>query len=138
MPLLLAFCLGGCSFSYQLESLFEKKADPAEATGSVAPAAAKSEPALPPEADLVLARTAAAEVLSRGGSDISQAWENPRTGARGTVTPIATAYVHDGTTCRDFLASHVRAGAESWMQGEACQAAQGKWEVKTLRPWKRS
>ena len=40
-----------------------------------------------------------------------------KTGARGSVTPIAQAYASDGTTCRDFLASYVNEGAEAWMQG---------------------
>ena len=39
-------------------------------------------------------------------------WENPSTGARGTITPLAAAYNQDGMTCRDFLASYVRNGAE--------------------------
>ena len=39
-------------------------------------------------------------------------WENPTTGARGTVTPLSTAYSNNGTTCRDFLASYVRNGSE--------------------------
>ena len=51
----------------------------------------------------------------------------------GSVTAVATAYTQGGLTCRDFLASYVRDGAESWLQGEACRAQQGKWEVKTLR-----
>ena len=54
------------------------------------------------------------------------------------MTPIATAYSQDGVTCRDFLASYVRSGAETWMQGEACRSHKGKWEVKSLRPWTRS
>jgi surface antigen len=63
-------------------------------------------------------------------------WENPSTGARGTITPLAAAASQDGVTCRDFLASYVKNGAESWLQGEACRAGRGKWEVRTLRPWK--
>jgi hypothetical protein len=89
---------------------------------------------LPPEQDLAVARAAVSEFLGRGGSDSSMPWENPRTGARGTITPIASAYNQDGATCRDFLASYVRDGNEAWMQGEACRIPQGKWEVRTLKP----
>ncbi len=46
----------------------------------------------------------------RGDKDASLPWENPETGARGTVTPLAAAYTQDGSTCRDFLASYVRDG----------------------------
>jgi hypothetical protein len=52
---------------------------------------------------------------------------------------IASAYSKDGATCRDFLASYLRSQVrETWMQGEACRAKQGAWEVKSLRPWSRS
>ena len=94
---------------------------------------------LPSETDLVFARMAIVDVLKRGSKEISAPWENPRSGAHGTVTPIASAYNKDGATCRDFLASYVRRqGSETWLQGEACRAKQGVWEVKSLRPWSRS
>jgi surface antigen len=128
-----ALALGGCSFSYQLDSLFTKKTD-AEAASSLRAAAAAAEP--PAEGDLAIARAAASEVLTKGGKDVSMPWENPHTGARGTITPLASAYHQDGTTCRDFLASYVKNGSESWLQGEACRAERGKWEVRSLRPWK--
>jgi surface antigen len=134
---------GGCAVSGPLGSLFGADDARAEVTGSIAakPKSAAQTPAttgLPPEADLVFAKAAVADVLTRGSKDASASWENPRSGARGSVTPIATAYTIDGVTCHDFLASHVRGSSEAWMQGEACRAAKGKWEVKTLRPWKRS
>jgi surface antigen len=65
-------------------------------------------------------------------------WENPQTGARGTVTPIAEAYDQDGVTCHDFLASYVRNGSESWLQGEACRQGKGRWEVRHMKPWRRT
>ena len=55
-------------------------------------------------------------------------------GSQGTILTTK-----DGLTCRDFLASYLRRqGRETWMQGEACRAKQGAWEVKSLRPWSRS
>jgi surface antigen len=136
----LAMASGGCSFSYQLDSLFEKgKQANAEATGSVAKPAAAPARLQASDRDLAYARAAASEVLRRGGDGVSQPWENPETGARGTVTPIASAYDHDGFTCQDFLASYVRAGSgENWMRGEACRIHQGNWEVRSLKPWKNS
>lgn len=134
--------VGGCS--YQLNS--PKKENEA-ATGSIAAQAQASVLAasaqadageVPGDADLAYARAAVSDVLSRGGKDASAPWENPVTGARGTVTPIAQAYNQDGRVCRDFLASYVKPGAESWLQGEACRFGRGKWEVRSLKPWKRS
>ncbi len=134
-PLLaLSLVAGGCSFSYQLDSL-TGKSEP-EQTGAMRPL--RSLTTLPPEQDLAVARAAVSEFLGRGGSDSSMPWENPSTGARGTITPIASAYNQDGVTCRDFLASYVRDGNEAWMQGEACRIPQGKWEVRTMKPWNRT
>jgi surface antigen len=131
---------GGCSFSYQLGSLFGKDDDAPESTSAIGlkPTALSSKPSIPEDADLAFARAAATEVLTKGGKDASAPWSNPRTGARGTVTPLATAYVQDGFTCRDFLASYVREGSEAWLQGEACRMHHGKWEVRKMRPWKKS
>jgi hypothetical protein len=137
LALSIALCAGGCSFSYQLDSMFGKK-DDATATSTLAPAAAPPLAGLPPEGDLAIARAAVAEVLNKGGQDASVPWENPTTGARGTVTPIAQAYTQDGTTCHEFLASYERNGSSAWLQGEACRATKGKWEVRNLKPWRRT
>jgi surface antigen len=135
--LTLALASGGCSLSYQLDSFIG--ADKSDITGSITPPpGAKGTVKLPPDGDLAFARAAASELLRRGKKDASLPWENPRTGARGTVTPIASAYTQDGRTCHDFLASYVYGKAEAWMQGEACKQAQGTWQVRTLKPWTRS
>jgi surface antigen len=140
--LLIALSCGGCAMSYQLGSLFgtEEKAEYTASIGGARSGAPAGETAsaIPPEHDLAYARAAAAEVLNRGGKDTSASWSNPHTGARGTVTPISTAYNESGLVCRDFLASYVRDGSEAWLQGEACRMQKGKWEVRSLKPWKRS
>ena len=56
----------------------------------------------------------------------------------GNITPLATAYSEGGVPCRDFLASYAHGGAEAWLQGEACRTSQGNWEVRSLKPLKRS
>jgi hypothetical protein len=140
LAVILGLSTGACSFSYQLDNLFSKK-DDLSSTGALQPIAAiKPLAGLPPEGDLVIARAAVSEVLNKGAKDASVPWENPKTGARGTVTPIASAYSQDGLTCREFLASYVREGSESWLQGEACRASasKGKWEVRNLKPWQRT
>lgn len=135
----LALATGACSFSYKLGSLFgnDKGGERSEPTGAISAAPPAAEPsAVPSDGDLAFAKAAASEALNRG-NDVSVAWENPRTGARGMVTPLANAYTQDGFVCRDFLASHVRGRTESWLQGEACRVHQGRWEVRHLKPWKR-
>ena len=129
--LLIGVSVGGCSMS-RLDGAFAKSDD---VTGSVSPATGES-PAVPTETDLAFARTAASDVLTRGDKDASQPWENPQTGARGSVTPLAQAYSSEGRTCRDFLASYVKGTSESWLHGAACQTGRGQWEIHTLKPWR--
>ncbi|MGY4626309.1 surface antigen [Bradyrhizobium sp. USDA 4486] len=122
---------GGCSFSRNDKTAYAK-ADDSDLTGSIA---RKDVP--PTETDLAFARNAASDVLSKGDKDSSQHWENPETGARGSVTPIAQSYAaEDGRKCRDFLASYVNGSTESWLQGAGCQSSHGRWEIHTLKPWR--
>jgi surface antigen len=132
--ILIAMGTGGCGLS-RPDSAFAKM-DGNDVTGAIGVARA-SGPA-PTESDLAFARNAASDVLTRGDKDSSQPWENPETGARGSVTPLAQAYSSDGRTCRDFLASYVNGRNESWLQGAACQTGHGRWEIHTLKPWRRS
>jgi surface antigen len=107
--------------------------------GSVGTARFTSANGPPSDTDLIFTKLAIVEVLQHGGKETSVPWENPSNGARGTVTPIASAYQREGLTCRDFLASYIRRHAsEIWMQGEACRDGKGQWEVKSFRPWSRS
>jgi hypothetical protein len=124
---------GGCSLS---RPDAYARLDGADVTSGLGTQAAK--PSLPTESDLAFARTAASDVLSKGGKDSSQPWENPETGARGSVTPLSQAYSsEDGRTCRDFLASYVNGRSESWLQGAACKVGRGRWEIHTIKPWTR-
>jgi outer membrane surface antigen len=126
---------GGCSLSRN-DLAFAKMED-RDATGALGAVPASAP--VPTESDLAFARNAASDVLTKGTKDSSQPWENPETGARGSVTPLAEAYSSsDGRTCRDFLASYVNGRSESWLQGAACQSSHGRWEIQALKPWKRS
>jgi surface antigen len=125
---------GGCSLS-RGDGAFARM-DDKDVTGSIATAQSGS-PA-PTDSDLAFARNAASDVLTKGDKDSSQPWENPETGARGSVTPLAQAYSSEGRTCRDFLASYVNGRSESWLQGAACQSGHGRWEIHTLKPWRQS
>jgi surface antigen len=134
----LALASGGCSF--QLGSMFEQGQVDTKVrhTGTVtASEAAPTQVAAGAELDAAL-RAAASTLFSSAEPNGSIPWENPQTGARGTVTSIADAYVQAGTTCRDFLASYIQANSENWLQGEACREQQGQWEVRSLKPWIRS
>jgi surface antigen len=129
----LATGLGGCGLA-RSDGPFAKMIGKDGPTGSINNVAEKQ----PTESDLAFARNAASDVLTKGDKDSSQPWTNPETGARGSVTPLAQAYTEDGRTCRDFLASYVNGKTESWLQGAACQTSRGRWEIHTLKPWRRT
>jgi surface antigen len=141
LSLALGAATSGCSLSYKLDSFLGKEGEKPQQTAAVQPVpvpASAGVTAAPADIDLAYAKAAAAALLGRPGKNVSQPWENPGTGARGTVTAIADAYTSDGFQCRDFLASYIRDGSESWLQGDACRIHQGKWTVRTLRPLKRT
>ena len=97
--------------------------DDDEVTGSIG-AAQASAPA-PTESDLAFARNAASDVLTKGDKDSSQPWENPETGARGSVTPLAQAYSVGRTHLPGF-------------SGELCQRPHRKLAAGRRlpdRPW---
>ena len=125
--------LGGCGLA-RSDGPFAKMIGKDTTTGSIGHTAERQ----PTESDLAFARTAASDVLTKGGKDSSQPWENPQTGARGSVTPLSQAYsADDGRTCRDFLASYVNGRTESWLQGAACKSGRGRWEIQAIKPWTR-
>ena len=116
--ILIAVAVGGCSLSRKEDAY--ARLETADVTGSIAQASTSDEPT---EIDLAFARNAASDVLTKGDKDSSQPWENPATGARGSVTPLASAYTVDGRQCRNFLASYVRERSERWLQGAGCRTA---------------
>ena len=124
--LALALAAGGCSLSSQFDSLFGG-GDKSDTTGSITPPPGTKEASeLPPDADLALC----ARRRQRGAQPRRQGRQpavgKSATGARGTVTPIASAYTQDGHTCRDFLASYVNGSIAVLAAGRGLQAAQGR------------
>jgi surface antigen len=135
-----ALGLAGCS--YEIESMSAKPdLDAKQATSTSQPAANRAEPVSggdPAEADLAYARAAAADAFGGAAKANSVPWQNPQTGVGGNITPLAASHSEGGLPCRDFLASYVRGGAQSWLHGSACRAASGEWQVKSLKPLKSS
>lgn len=147
--LLAVLIAAGCSMSMPIASLIpgaEEKvlasadADKRDITGSLPlqpPADGSASGGMTP-VDWSLAATALREALNRSDDATSILWQNPTSGARGTVTPIAAAYVQDGFPCRNFLASHVHAGREIWFEGTACRVHRGQWDIRSTRPLQKS
>jgi surface antigen len=137
----LASALSTAGCAYQLDTSFSKADADVAQTGSIGGADQQVTAAnvvVPSETDLAYARAVAADVVGHGAKDASIPWENPNTGAGGNITPPAAPYSDGALSCRDFLASYVRGQAQAWLEGEACRTAHGKWEVRSLRPFKQS
>ena len=140
----LGLATGACSMSMQLGDFFSDKkeeevaaakADGKDVTGSIPAQPAKATTAERMDSvDWTFATAALREALGSSGEGSSVPWQNPQTGARGTVTPVANAYVQEGFPCRNFLASHVGDGRESWFEGTACRIHRGQWDVRSARP----
>jgi hypothetical protein len=122
---LAALATAGCSTSFPLGALGGKDEI---VTGSVPRAQPASFNAVS-EDDLAFAKAAASGLLARGARDMSASWENPRSGAHGTVTPIAA---ENGAPCREFLVSYVQGERETWYQGSACRSGHA-WDVRELK-----
>jgi surface antigen len=137
---ILAFLtVSGCS--YNLASLVSTDAGEPQVTGTVdpsagAPSSASAKASAQAELDLAYARAAAKQALSRASRDASLPWQNPHSGARGNITPLATSYSEAGMACRDFLASYIHGDAQDWLEGAACRTGSGAWEVRRLKPLK--
>jgi surface antigen len=136
--LLCALAVSGCS--YKLASLASADDSEPQSTGTIGMRAVSSvAPATPlpqAELDLAYARAAVADVLSRGSKDTSVPWQNPRSGARGNITPLASSYSEAGMACRDFLASYIHGEWHEWLEGAACRTGGGSWQGKRLKPLK--
>lgn len=145
---LIAMLLGGCSM--QLSSLLpggvsdngptviRNASD--DTTGSIplSMASARDIPMGMSAIDWPHAQAALKEALTRTDEGPSVPWDNPASGARGTVTPIAAAFTRDGIPCRNFIASHVKDGIETWSEGLACRVSANVWEVKSFKPLRKS
>jgi surface antigen len=136
VAILCAFALSGCS--YKLASLVSGDDNEPQSTGAIGSTFSSDTLSKSSQVDLAYARAAASEVLSRGGKDASVPWQNPQSGARGNVMPLATSYSEAGMACRDFLASYIHGESHDWLEGAACRTASGSWQVKRLKPLKPS
>ena len=124
---------GGCSMS-RTDDAFAKM-DDNDLTGSIGPPAAGG-PA-PTESDLAFARNAASDVLTKGDKDSSQPWENPDTGARGSVTPLAQAYdCGRDAPAGIFWQAMSMAATRAGCRAPPARPASGRWEIHTLKPWR--
>ena len=136
-PCLLCLVLltSGCANLTPMASLTAED----DVTGSIIGAAAP--PSTPPQFptlgkdDWIVADAALASALDPQGVGAAVAWENPLTGARGSMTPIGAVYEADGLICRAFLAEIGGKAPAQRLQGRGCRGADARWAVSDLKPF---
>ena len=52
--------------------------------------------------------------------------------------PAARRALHEKLIGAEVQLQVTAKDAEGWLQGEACQQGKGPWEIRHLKPWKRS
>lgn len=127
--LALALALCGCSFSMPMGSLLGDD-DP---TGSIQ----KSQFDGLVGEDWRRAKAALVEALG-AGTATPVAWANPASGAKGSFAPVGDAYATASGTCRAFSAAVDRNNVDDALQGTACAARPGDWQVTDVRPASKS
>jgi surface antigen len=126
-----AIALGACATAIPLPSFMGVGND---VTGSIPPPSAALSPFLDQE-DWRRAKGALGIALDPQGNGAAVAWENPRSGARGSFTPVADAKAVDDKICRAFLAEVGGAAPARSLQGAACRDKAGEWTLGDVKPW---
>ena len=126
-----AIALGGCATAIPLPSFMGLGND---VTGSIPPPSAALSPFLDQE-DWRRAKGALGIALDPQGNGAAVSWDNPRSGARGSFTPVADAKAVDDKICRAFLAEVGGAAPARSLQGAACRDKAGDWTLGDVKPW---
>ena len=129
---LAALVLGGCAISTPLGPIFGSDDD--AATGTVAPPDTRFSSDMS-EADWTLAQAAVRTALDAGAGRPSASWQNPASGSKGTISPVASAFAVDGALCQAFTAIVTADGETSYYQGRACRTGSKAWMVTETSAW---
>ena len=131
--LCLVLLISGCASVAPMVNLSEE-----DVTGSiVGPAPLSTPPQFPTlgKDDWIVAHAALASALDPQGIVATVPWENPLTGARGSMTPVGAVYEADGQTCRAFVAEIGGKAPARRLQGRGCLGADDQWAVSDLKPF---
>ena len=59
----------------------------------------------------------------------TSSWQNPDSGATGTITPVSTYQRSDGVYCRDYEQTVTIDGRYETATGTACRQPDGTWQI---------
>lgn len=76
--------------------------------------------------DLALFQSNLRAALDQNADGSTRRWENPATGASGTLTPVST-YEQDGATCRRLEIVNTVQGITGRSTFNMCRQADGTW-----------
>ena len=130
---LIGFGLSGCAISTPLGPIFGTRED-APSTGSITPRDGRFTQQMTDE-DWSRARGALETALATDTAGKPAPWDNPASGLKGTVAPVATAYAAENRTCHAFVASVVESAKTHWYQGRACRTPESTWTVVESADW---
>lgn len=78
--------------------------------------------------DFALFTSAGQEALNEAPDGDTRGWNNPDTGAFGTVQPLST-YEADGSTCRKVEIFNSAGGFSATSRFDFCKQPDGTWKV---------
>ena len=82
------------------------------------------------EKDKEMAAKAAHQAFENNHTGTPSTWQNPDTGASGTVTPTRTYQIENGQYCREYTQEITVGGEKHQSYGTACRQPDGSWKVK--------
>ncbi len=132
---LTAFAVGGCAISIPIAGL--QAADDNDVTGSIAKPTTKLSRKLDSE-DWRRARAALGVALDPQANGAAAKWDNPETRLSGSFQPVGLPYPADGLVCRAFIARIDGAKGAEDLQGAACKEGASEWDVKDVRPFRKT
>jgi surface antigen len=81
------------------------------------------------KADLAYSNQTTQRTLETAQTHQTSSWQNPDTGASGTVTPTRTWQTAGGDYCREFQQTISVGGKTEQGYGKACRQPDGSWKI---------
>jgi surface antigen len=129
----LASAAAGCSAVIPLPSLISGD----DVTGSIGASPSPLSSSLDAE-DWRRARAALGVALDPQGNGAAVGWENPKSGSKGSFTPVGLAEPTGEKICRSFLAELGGGLPGQSLRGVACRDKMGDWSVNQVSPAKKA
>ncbi len=82
------------------------------------------------EKDKEMAAKAAHQAFENNHAGQPTTWQNPDTGASGSITPTRTYQIEDGQYCREYTQDITVGGEKHQSHGTACRQPDGSWKVQ--------